>query len=242
LIKSRAYDILTSAVTQGLHLHPLPTGKLTDRLYAIKTGTVNFFVYAVRDSLICIDAGFGKSIVRRELNRIGIDPLEVTHLFLTHSDFDHADGIPVFTKAQIHLSRQEQPLVTGRQARMWGFVHNRPVCRPYRLLDDNELVAVGPVNVRAIATPGHTGGSMSYLVDSSLLFVGDTFKLIDGRVYPKRPYINMDTEEQKASIQKLAQLRGVRLACTAHNGYTEEFETAICSWQDTTASRKGQEN
>jgi glyoxylase-like metal-dependent hydrolase (beta-lactamase superfamily II) len=115
---------------------------------------------------------------------------------------------------------------------MWGFVHNARIDRSYRLLDDNERVSAGPISVQAISTPGHTTGSMSYLVNGSLLFVGDAFKLVAGRVHPKRPYINMDMAGHKASIRKLAQLANIRLACTAHNGYTEEFEAAICNWKD----------
>ena len=42
-----------------------------------------------------------------------------------------------------------------------------------------------------------------------------------------RPYINMDTEQQKQSIQKLAALENIRLACTAHWGCTDEFDKAI---------------
>jgi len=226
------YDILTGIFTRTRHLHPVPTGRLTDHLYAIKTGTVNFFIYEENNHFICIDAGFGRSVILREMNRMGIDPLDISHLFLTHSDFDHAAGIPVFAKAQIYMSRQEEPLVTRQEARMWGFIHNSPIDRPHHLLDDNELVSAGPIIVRAIATPGHTTGSMSYLVNSSLLFVDDTFKLIEGRVYPKRPYINMDTEVQEDSIRKLARLTNIRLAYTAHNGYTEKFEAAICNWKD----------
>ncbi len=231
LIQSRLYDLLTNVVTRGMRLHPIPTGRIADHVYAVRTGTVNFFIHEDNDHRIAIDAGFGKSILMREMKRIGIDPLDITHLFLTHSDFDHIDGVPVFGNVQVYLSRQEAPLVTRRQARMWGFVHNARLDGPYHLLDDNDVVCVGPIHVWAIATPGHTRGSMSYLVNGSLLFVGDTFKLIDGTVHPKRRYINMDTEEQIASIQKLARLRNIRLACTAHNGYTEEFEAAICNWK-----------
>jgi glyoxylase-like metal-dependent hydrolase (beta-lactamase superfamily II) len=93
------------------------------------------------------------------------------------------------------------------------------------------VVRVGSIKVQAIATPGHTTGSMSYLIDGSILFVGDTFKLRDDMVYAKRPYINMDTDRQKASIRRLAQLTHVALACTAHNGYTEEFDHAMSKWK-----------
>jgi glyoxylase-like metal-dependent hydrolase (beta-lactamase superfamily II) len=42
-----------------------------------------------------------------------------------------------------------------------------------RLLDDGDALAVGSLTVRAIATPGHTGDSMTYVVGDAA-FVGDT--------------------------------------------------------------------
>jgi hydroxyacylglutathione hydrolase len=156
---------------------------------------------------------------------------KVTHLFLTHSDFDHADGLAVFEEAEIYLSSGEEQMITGQAARMLGLLYNSRIKRPYHLLRDNDVVVAGSINIRAISTPGHTTGSMSYLVNESILFVGDTFKLIDNQVFPKRRYINMNTEQQKESIRKLARLDNVYLACTAHNGYTKEFRHAMSNWR-----------
>jgi hydroxyacylglutathione hydrolase len=212
-------------------IRPIKTGRITDSLYAIETGTVNFFVYEGNDDMICIDSGFSKNVIIRELNSLGIDPKSITHLFLTHSDFDHSNGLAVFEKAEVYLSSAEEQLITGQKARMFGFIHNPKIKRRYHLLKDGDLVAVGSTKIRAIATPGHTAGSMSYLVNDSILFVGDAFKLIGNKVYPKRRFYNMDTEQHKESIRRLACLDNVRLACTAHNGYTKEFSEAISDWK-----------
>jgi hydroxyacylglutathione hydrolase len=232
LIKSRAYDIVTNIITNRMHLHPIETGRIADNLYAVKTGTVNFFLYRENENLICIDSGFGKSIITREINRLSINPNDVTHLFLTHSDFDHTDGLPIFEKAEIYLSCDEEQMITRQKARMLGIIYNSKINRPYHLLRDNDVVFVGSTKIQAISTPGHTTGSMSYLINESILFVGDTFKLKDNKVYPKKRYINMDTEQQEASIQKLARLDHVHLACTAHNGCTKKFDHAMSSWKN----------
>jgi hydroxyacylglutathione hydrolase len=234
-MKNRAYNLATGIVTNAMHLHPLQTGSILDKLYAVRTGTVNFFIYKEDEQAICIDAGFGRHLILRELDRLGLHPSEVTHVFLTHSDFDHVDGLAVFEEAEIYLSSDEEPMITGRAARMLGFLYNSKIKRPYHLLRDNDVVAAGSINIRAISTPGHTAGSMSYLVNESILFAGDTFKLIDGQVFPKRRYINMNTEQQKESIRKLARLDTVQLACTAHNGYTKEFRHAMSNWRQAAA-------
>ena len=66
---------------------------------------------------------------------------------------------------------------------------------------------------------------------SSILFVGDTFTLVENKVYPKRCLYNMNTRQHKESIRKLAWLENIRLACSAHNGYTSEFSEAIRDWK-----------
>ena len=202
-----------------------------DGLYAVKTGTVNFFIYTGKDGIICIDAGFSRNLIIRELKCLGIDPKSITHLFLTHSDFDHANGLAVFEKAEIYLSSAEEQLITGQEARMLGFIHNPKIKRQYHLLKDSDVVTVGSIKIKAISTPGHTIGSMSYLINESILFVGDTFKLVDDNVYPKRRMFNMDSQQQQESIRKLACLEDVRLAYTAHNGYTKEFNEAMKEWK-----------
>jgi hydroxyacylglutathione hydrolase len=231
LVINRAYDTTTNIITNRMHLHPIKSGRISDNLYAVKTGTVNFFIYKKNENSICIDAGFGKSLIVREMNSLGINPSGITHLFLTHSDFDHADGLPVFENAKIYLSCDEEQLITRQQTRMFGFIYNSRINRPYHLLRDNDVVFAGSIKIQAIATPGHTTGSMSYLINESILFVGDAFKLVENKVLPKRRYINMNTEQQKASIRKLARLDNICLACTAHNGYTKEFDHAISSWK-----------
>jgi hydroxyacylglutathione hydrolase len=155
----------------------------------------------------------------------------VKYVVLTHSDFDHASGSALFDNAKRYLAAEEEPLITGQRARMLGLIYNPKIKRPYRVLNDDDVVTIGATSIRAIATPGHTAGSMSYFVDESILFAGDAFKLVDGRVCALRRYINMDTEAQKQSIRKLARLKNVRLACTAHTGYTWEFNEAAGEWK-----------
>jgi len=84
---------------------------------------------------------------------LGIDPKSFTHLFLTHTDYDHTGGVTLFENAQIYLSVDEEQMITGKMARMFSFIRNFKIKRDYRLLHDNELVTVG-----AVTSPGHTPG------------------------------------------------------------------------------------
>lgn len=226
----RLFDGLTGVYTRLAGLTPLPTGAVTPRVFALRTGTSNFYVYKKGLDAVAIDAGFGLGAARRALNALRLGPGDVRALFLTHSDFDHVGALPLFPAAALYLSAGEVPMVRREISRKYGLFFNRPIRRAYTPLEDGEALDVGGIRVLAVGTPGHTPGSMSYLLDGAYLFVGDAFRLVDGKVRPIGPPFSMDRREQENSIRKLARLRGVEYAFTGHRGYTDRFAEAIAAF------------
>ena len=214
-------------------LWPLPTGPITPDLIAVRILTVNFFLLRHTRGWLAIDAGFGAPLIRRELKRLGIQSNEITDVVLTHTDLDHAGGLGVFPAANVWLPAAEVDLINHVCARLFGVFYNGRIRRPYRLLQPDEVVEIAGFSLRCLATPGHTIGSMSYLVNEEWLFAGDAFKLIDGQVSALRGYINMDSAMMKRSIRGLANLTGVKLAITGHTGLTRTFDSDIASWRET---------
>ena len=100
------------------------------------------------------------------------------------------------------------------------------------------VVTLGSIKVQAIATPGHTPGSMSYLVDDGVLFSGDTLVLRNGQAYPFYRLVNMDAATQEQSIRKLTRLQNVALLCTAHTGCTTDYQRAMVHWRPQGAGTK----
>ncbi len=215
-----------AAVGRG---RPVPSGPVAERVLAVRTGPVNFFLYLADDGPLCFDGGLTRPWAAAALRRLGVAPGAPTHLFLTHSDPDHTGAVSLLRGAQLFLSADERPMVDGKRARL-GPYHNR-LGRSFRGLADGEVVSVGSTRVRTIAVPGHTPGSMAFLVDGWALFSGDAFKLVDGLARPLRRYINLDSEQQVRSMARLAQLQGVRLACTGHWGVTPEPDVALAAWR-----------
>lgn len=111
---------------------------------------------------------------------------------------------------------------------------NRPLDRPYVLLSDGQKVEEAGLTVQAIATPGHTLGSTSYLVEGKWLFTGDTIRLSGGRAIPFLRFINMDTATEVRSIRKLAGLEGIELLCTAHYGTSRDYKESMRAWRSKT--------
>jgi hydroxyacylglutathione hydrolase len=208
---------------------------IADNVYDVKSRTVSMFIFKADEGPICFDTGINKDAVKREFELLPFDPHQVTRVFLTHTDRDHVDSLNLFENARVYLSVDEEQMINRKTPRFFGFVHNHPINKPYQLLRDGDVVQAGETTIEAIATPGHTPGSMSYLVDNSVLFSGDTIALKEGKVrhFSKlnpRDKIHMDIATQVKSIKKLAKLKNVSLLATAHTGFTTDFEYAMSDW------------
>jgi len=106
------------------------------------------------------------------LRALGFDPADVRWVVLTHMHTDHAGGLAYFPRSQIVVSRTEWDSATGFRGRLNGYVnqHWPAWLSPLQVPPDHTLVE----GVELIATPGHTPGHLSVLVD------GDTRHLIAG--------------------------------------------------------------
>lgn len=237
----RLGDRITEKINRALEkrytLQATNTAAVTDRIYAVKTDTANFYVCLCGEGIACIDTGYRSLVIREQLNSLGIDLDAVTHVFLTHADIDHAGGLRVFRNAEVYLSAWEEPMFKGIRSPKRAFRTPRIRCA-YHLLREGDIVRVGDSEIRAIETPGHTPGSMAYLLNGEYLFVGDTCKLRNGQAYAGKHY-TMDYETQKASIRKLSALENVRYVFTAHSGYTQDFGRAFDYWRNGAGSKGG---
>lgn len=103
--------------------------------------------------------------------------LKIQAVLLTHGHFDHAGGAAFLQKAgaNIFIAVAEEALLTSdaNLAKAFGTTFERFV--PDRYVQDGETVALHGIRFRVLATPGHTSGSVCYLVeDSKIIFSGDT--------------------------------------------------------------------
>ena len=87
--------------------------------------------------------------------------LGVTQVVETHGHWDHIQAVPAVREAGISVA------VTSADA---GMLPSYDL-----ILDDDELLSVGDLRIKTLATPGHTPGSICFAVEgTNLLFTGDT--------------------------------------------------------------------
>lgn len=202
---------------------PMRTGEVADGIYAINCFMVNMFLIKNSTGYIAIDAGLNSLMVSRALQKLNIDISSITHIFFTHTDYDHTGGVNLFKNSKIYISEEEEVMINKEVSRRFGIVYNKKFKRDYGLLKDGETVHIGTYKVKGILTPGHTVGSMSYLVNDKFLFTGDTISLRNGRAKNFPIFMNMNTDLQKQSIKRLSELEGVEKIFTAHFGMSDDF-------------------
>lgn len=219
---SQAGKSLISRLFDGI-MSPVGTGRVNENILAIQTTYVNCFLFSAGGETLLIDTGTRASLLRSGLEDLGVAPETIGHVFLTHGDLDHTGGLELCRNAQLYLSRDEVPMIDGRKKR-FPFYRNPPITRPINLLDDGEEVDLGPLRVKAIATPGHTPGSLCYLVNGQVLFSGDNIRIWRGKFIRNAAFMNMDNRTYKASFIKVLGLKDISLLCTSHFGIHEDFE------------------
>lgn len=208
---------------------PTATKEIVENIFSIQDSFVNLFLIKDSDQYIAVDAGNNSESVSAELKKLNIDPDKVIAVMLTHTDGDHVSAIKLFKNARIYLSKQEEQLINGKKSRFL-FFGNKIDAKNYSLIEDQQLINIGHLGIKGILTPGHTPGSMCYLINNKYLFTGDALSLKDGKIAKFNEFFNMDTKTAINSIDKIISLPGVEYMLTAHYGYTKDYKNAVKDW------------
>jgi glyoxylase-like metal-dependent hydrolase (beta-lactamase superfamily II) len=146
--------------------------------------------YAVEtsDGLVLIDAGLDRdaALLRQNMTSLGLDWKRLKAIFLTHVHGDHCGGaeyLRATTGAKVYAGQGDAAVLRAggpREAFFSTFAMPEQV-KPAPTTVDVELsgdqvIPVGDVRFQALATPGHTPGSVCYLMergDQRVLFSGD---------------------------------------------------------------------
>lgn len=209
-------NMIRNLIIPGL----LKTGSVCDNVLAVCDGCVNFYVLKSPQGLLCIDAGWSPRRILRGFNSLGLDIRDVAAVFVTHLHWDHARCIDLYPRAQVFVGEQEIRSTRRNSARTWEKVR------------DDQTVNTAGVAVRVLETPGHTSGSMSFLVDGRFLFTGDTIRLRRGEAFPFIPWFSWDRVALDLAIRKLARMDGLKCIFTAHTGFASDPMKAFCRWRE----------
>jgi hydroxyacylglutathione hydrolase len=227
VLLSIAYYLKARSIMKGMTT--VETSEIVKNVFSIKDSFVNLYLVKNDDHFIAIDAGNDKGVVQKELKKLKIDPYKIDAVLLTHTDGDHVAGISLFKNASIFISNQEEQLLNGKKSRFFLF-GNKIDSKAYKLLEDQQIMSLNGIKIQGFLVPGHTPGSMCYLINDTLLFTGDALRLTNGKVEKFYTFFNMNTKMAIHSIGKIVRIPGVHYIFTAHNGFSNNFTNAIKDW------------
>jgi len=173
------------------------------------------------DSAALIDAGSGRARDRVLMNieAGGVRPDQIQYLLLTHCHYDHTGGAAAFRqrfgwRVAIH-SLEAAALETGDNklsAASWYGDHLAPCPVDVRLAD-GDRIRLAEREIQVIHIPGHSPGSLAYLVESEgkrVLFAQD----VHGPIHPA---LLSNRTDYQASLRKLQALQA-DILCEGHYG------------------------
>jgi glyoxylase-like metal-dependent hydrolase (beta-lactamase superfamily II) len=128
----------------------------------------------------------------RQIEQLGLSPLEVRHIVLTHLDFDHAGGLDDFPNASVHMLEQERDYALRQKTwldrqrfrpQQWSSRPRWQVYSPGRGeawfgFDSVRDLYGLPPEVLLVPLPGHTFGHAGVAINVSgrwLLQTGDAY-------------------------------------------------------------------
>ena len=138
-------------------------------IHALELGSMGNFIYIIHDHATdraaVVDPAWDVPSILSLTERHG---LRITDILLTHSHFDHINGVEALlnaSDAQLHLPRAE--------AAFWDRYTDLPT-----LQDGGDRIELGETKIEILHTPGHTPACLSYLIGDAV-FVGDTLFMPD---------------------------------------------------------------
>ena len=173
-----------------------------------------------------VDPAVYEPQVEDVMKEIGIKNLQ--YILLTHGHFDHILGVNGFLKnhpeAKVVIHREDEAFLTD-PVLSHTFKHGltqEPI-KADIIGEDGDVLAFDDTEFKVVHTPGHTRGSVVYLLDD-LMFSGDTlFQLSCGRT----DFPESDPAAMGPSLQKLAALEGNYHVLPGHNPFSElDYERA----------------
>lgn len=134
---------------------------------------MNCYVLERNKECFIIDPGYQKEIIQNYIAQKGYT---VKGILLTHAHIDHIEALDCFP-VPIYVHEKEYEILIDTAKNGFDFFGKKP---QYNLADleiicinENSTLSIGNETIQVLLTPGHTIGSVCYLIGHDL-YAGDT--------------------------------------------------------------------
>ncbi len=169
-----AIDPLTQPIVTSrtaAWLAPAEPQKIAENTYLVGFAGLSVALIDTGEGLVLVDGALPQAApaILANVRKLGFDPEDIKFILSTEPHFDHAGGIAALardTGATVVASvRGAEGLRTGRHAvddPQLAYGGSWPAVPNVRTMQDGEVLRLGKTAITAVATPGHTMGSMSW--------------------------------------------------------------------------------
>lgn len=189
------------------------------KIKAFELGDIGTNCYVISDdnnTCAIIDCdGDGKPL----FDYIDQNNLKPTHILLTHGHFDHIGAVNVVKEkygCAVYACTKEANVLAEPTINHSG-LYGMPISvKPDKLINDGDEIKVGDMTFQVMETPGHTEGSICFILDKTI-FSGDTLFLGScGRT----DFPTGDWQTILNSLKKLKELEGDFVVYPGHGPST----------------------
>ncbi len=147
--------------------------RMFGNLFFVGNADVGSYLIDTGDGLILIDTAYPttRALLVQSIWEAGFNPGDIKYILHTHGHFDHFGGTQLIVSlsgaktflgrpdAEMFRTRPEMALISdARYAYLELFT-------PDVELEDGDVITLGNTDIRAISTPGHTKGVMTYIFE-----------------------------------------------------------------------------
>ena len=191
------------------------------RVETLHVGEYRMNCYMVENTdtreVVIVDPGADGTRIIANLS--GRKPVAV---LLTHGHYDHigaVDEVCAHGNLPLYMHAADIPKLTdtilsvGAEFGYDAIVHTKPI-----VVTDNQILTLGGMQITVLHTPGHSKGSVCYLLENKAgLLCGDT--LFDGG-YGRYDFVDGDFSELKTSLRRLLYMQPRVVAYPGHGNTT----------------------
>jgi len=150
----------------------MPPFQIWGNLYFVGTKPASTHIIDTGDGLIMLDSGYQHSLylVLQNMHALGLNPMDLKYIVHTHGHIDHCGAtraLVEMTGAKTFLGEPDRDYVNGKLDLSWAkeLGLDLETFEPDVLMHDGDVISLGNTQIKAVATPGHTPGAMSFLFD-----------------------------------------------------------------------------
>jgi metallo-beta-lactamase class B len=143
--------------------------KIFDNLYYLGVPSVSAWAVTTSQGIIVIDslnnAREAEAYIEGGLRKLGLDPMQVKYVVITHGHADHYGGAQYLAdklKAQLVMSETDWNFLSTAQRS--ANPDRGPIPRRGMGMKDGDRLTLGDTSIEIVETPPHTPGAISLII------------------------------------------------------------------------------